>query len=207
MGLGVAVNLAMLMFYYWSRFDEPITSRFALPSCLMLALLAGWLVHRLDLRRLPATRLALLGLAVWLVVLAAPAYARRLYTTQNLVMHEIEWELDQMRQRPGPVLVITSKATMPYLLHRMSAINTPVARTRGAQIAWHLQRGTFREVLVAQIVRPTTARGDAGIEPEDELPAGFKLEPLERKRFGTRWIRISRLTAVDVDPEAPPAGQ
>jgi hypothetical protein len=122
-------------------------------------------------------------------------------------MREIEWELDQMRQRPGPVLVITSKATMPYLLHRVSAINTPVARTRAAQIAWHLERGTFREVLVAQVLRPTTAQGDAGVEAEDVLPEHFKLEPLDRKRFGTRWIRISRVTAVEAEPAAPPAGQ
>lgn len=203
MGAGVAVNLGMLMFYYWSRFDEPITARFALPACLMSALLAGWFVHQLDRRRLPATRVAFLGLTVWWIVVAIPAHARRFYTMQNLVMLEIEWELEQMRQRPGPVLVITSKATMPYLLHRVSAINTPVARTRGAQIAWHLERGTFREVLVAQVVRPTTAQGDAGIEAEDVLPANFKLEPLDRKRFGTRWIRISRLVAVEAEPAAP----
>jgi hypothetical protein len=204
-GAGVAVNLGMLMFYFWSRFDEPITARFALPACLMLALLAGWGVHQLDLRRLPASKVAVMGLVAWLMIVAAPAHARRLYTTQNLVMREIEWELEQMRQRPGPVLVITSKATMPYLLHRVSAVNTPVARTRGPQIAWHLERGTFREVLVAQVVRPTTAQGDAGIEPEDELPPEFKLEPIDRKRFGTRWIRISRVVAVEAEPAPPPA--
>jgi hypothetical protein len=200
MGAGIVVNLGLLMFYYWSRFDEPITARFALPFYLLLVLVAGWFVAVLDRRRLPATQLAAFGLAVWLLVCAAPAYSRRLYTTQNLVMREIEWELDQMRRQPGPVLVITSKATMPYLLHRISAINTPVARARGAQIAWHLRAGTFREVLVAQILRPTSAQGDAGVDPEDELPPEFKLQPIERKRFGMRWIRISRVTAVEVEP-------
>ena len=206
MGAGIGVNLGMLMFYYWSRFDEPITARFALPCCLLLAVAGAWLVHSLDLRRWPATRLAALGLAAWLLVFAAPAYARRLYTAQNLVMQEIEWELEQMQRQPGPVLVITSKATMPYLLHRISAVNTPVARARAAQIAWHLQLGTFRDVYVAQVVRPTSAQGEAGIEPEDELPPEFKLQPLERKRFGMRWIRISRLVSVEVAP-APAVGQ
>lgn len=112
-----------------------------------------------------------------------------------------------MRRQPGPVLVITSKATMPYLLHRISAINTPVARARGAQIAWHLRAGTFREVLVAQILRPTSAQGDAGVDPEDELPPEFKLQPIDRKRFGMRWIRISRVTAVEVEPAPANAGQ
>ncbi len=207
MGAGILVNLGMLMFYYWSRFDEPITARFALPSCLLLVILAGWFVQALERRRLPATRLAALGLGVWLLVFGAPAYARRLYTTQNLVMREIEWELEQMRHQPGPVLVITSKATMPYLLHGISAINTPVARARAPQIAWHMRQGTYREVLVAQVVRPTSAQGEAGIEPEDVLPPEFKLEPIERKRFGMRWIRISRVVAVDAGSAAPSSGQ
>ncbi len=199
-GAGVAANLGLLMFYYWSRFDEPITSRFALPSTLFLALAAGWLCHSLDVRHLPATRVAALGLGAWLLVFGAPAFARSLYTTQNLVMQEIEWELDQVRRRPGPVLVLTSKATMPYLLNRISAINTPVARGRAAQIDWHLRQGTFREVLVAQVIRPTSGNGDAGVEPEDELPPEFQLEPLDRKRFGLRWIRLSRLRAITPPP-------
>jgi hypothetical protein len=95
---------------------------------------------------------------------------------------------------------------MPYLLHRISAIPPPVARGRGPQIAWHMRQGTFREVLVAQVVRPTSARGEAGIEPGDELPPEFQLEPIERKRFGLRWIRLSRLRAVDSEP-APISGQ
>ena len=206
-GAGIASNLGMLMFYYWSRFDEPITARFALPTCLLLSLLAGWLVHSLDARRLPATRVAFLGLGVWLLVFGAPAYARRLYTSQNLVAQEIEWELAQALRQPGPVLMITTRATMPYLLHRVSAVNTPVARTRTTQIAWHLREGTFRTVLVSQVLRPTTAEGDAGIDRDDVLPPEFKLEPLERKRFGMRWIRISRLVAVEVEPAAAKADQ
>ena len=150
-----------------------------------------------DARRIPV--------GVWLLVFAAPAYARRLYTSQNLVAHEIEWELAQALRQPGPVLMITTRATMPYLLHRVSAINTPVARTRTAQIAWHLREGTFRTVLVSQVLRPTTAGGDAGIDPDDVLPPEFKLEPIERKRFGMRWIRISRLIAVEVEPAAAKA--
>ncbi len=205
MGAGIATNLGLLMFYYWSRFDEPITARFALPSCLLLALVAGWLVSRLDARRIPATRVAFFGLGVWLLAFGDRAYARRLYTSQNMVARETDWEVAQALRQPGPVLIITTRATMPYLLHRVSAVLTPVARTRAAQIAWHLREGTFRTVLVAQVLRPTTAEGDAGIDPDDVLPPEFKLEPLERKRFGMRWIRISRLVAVDVEPAAAKA--
>ncbi len=201
-GLVVAGNLALLMFYYWSRLDEPIASRFSLPLYLTLALLAGWAAHALD-RRWPATRVVAIGLAVWTLLLGSRAYSHRFYTQHNQVMHELNWELDQISARRGPVLVITSKATMPYLLQRIPALNTGIARTRGAELTWHQQLGTFREILVTRVLRPTTAEGDLIVDPDDALPENFQLEPITRKRFGGRWIEVCRLVAVR--PEAAPA--
>ncbi|MDP3071287.1 MAG: glycosyltransferase family 39 protein [Opitutaceae bacterium] len=198
----IAANLGLLMFYYWSRLDEPIASRFALPLCFALAVVAGWAAHALD-RRWPATRVAAAGLAVWLLGFAATAYAHRFYTEHNQVMHELHWEFEQVAARPGPVLVITSKATMPYLLHRIPAVNTALARGRGAEITWHRAIGTFREVLVTRVLRPTTAEGDLVVDPEDVLPENFRLESLTRKRFGGRWIEVCRLTEISAEP--PPA--
>ena len=105
--------------------------------------------------------------------------------------------------RSSPVLVITSKSTLPHLLGRTPAIELAVARRRGPEIAWHLARGTFREVVVSQVVRPTSAEGEMAIDPEDILPEGFRLEELERKRFGTRWLRLSRLVAVETASAEP----
>jgi hypothetical protein len=205
--LTIAANLGLLMFYYWSRLDEPIATRFALPFCLVLALTAGWLVHRLDRCHLPATRLAAAGLAVWLAVFAAPAFAHRFYTTQNMVMHETNWEVEQARARKRGVLWITAKATMPFLLERIPAVNTTIASVRAPQIAWHLREGTFRDVFVAQVMRPTTAEGDAVVDPDEVLPPAFRLETVAEKRFGGRWIRISRLTGIDLPSNGSQPGQ
>ncbi|MBL9212511.1 MAG: glycosyltransferase family 39 protein [Opitutaceae bacterium] len=206
-GLTIAANLGLLMFYYWSRLDEPIATRFALPFCLVLALTAGWFVHWLDRHRLPATRVAAAGLAVWLLVFAAPAYAHRFYTTQNMVMHETNWEVEQARARKRGVLWITAKATMPFLLERIPAVNTTIASVRAPQIAWHLREGTFRDVFVAQVMRPTTAQGDMIVDPDEVLPPAFQLETVAEKRFGGRWIRISRLTGIDLPPAGNQPGQ
>jgi len=196
-GLGVAVHFSLVQFYYWARFDEPVTARFALPSLLMLALLAGALVRLVPFPRSAVLRIAFGVWAVWLATFGGPALAQRLHTERNLVRHEVDWELERIRARAGPVLVITSKTTLPFILERIPAVNLAVARLRGPELAWHLERGTFREVLVTQVVRPTTSGGDAAIEPADRLPEGFKLEPVERKRFGARWMLLSRLVAVE----------
>jgi hypothetical protein len=75
-------------------------------------------------------------------------------------------------------------------------MNTNIARLRAPQIAWHMRHGTFREVLVSQTIRPTSAEGDRVVDPEDELPDSFQLEALSEKRFGARWVRLSRLTRI-----------
>jgi hypothetical protein len=196
----IAANLGLLMFYYWSRLDEPVASRFALPLFLVFSLFAGWFVHSLDVRRIPATRIATFGLIAWLLVIAAPVYAHRFYTTQNLVMHELNWELEEVHRR-RPDFLITAKATLPFLLANVPTVNTNIARLRGPQIAWHIRHGTFREVIVSQVIRPTSAKGEPVIDPDEELPENFHLETLAEKRFGARWIRISRLTEIESTDE------
>ncbi len=192
-GATIGANVGLLMFYYWSRFDEPVAARFALPACWWLAILAGAFVHALNERGLPGLKVALLGLVVWGMVWAGPAYARRLYTAQNMVMRELEWELEWIKARAGSVLLITSNSTMPFILNRVPTVNLPSIRRNPEQLAWHWRRGTFREVLVIQVLRPTSAAGDLGVDSDEVLPVTFHLETLAQKRFGARWIRISRL--------------
>ncbi len=208
-GGAVAANLAMLMFYYWSRLDDVIASRFALPMCLMLAWLAAWLVGELERRQWPALRLAALGLGVWVLGWGVPATARRLYTNQNLVMQEVEWEHDELLNRPGSRLFVSNKSTLPFVLWRIPTLINGVARQRGEQIAYHLKERTFDEVIVAQALRPTSEQGDLGVDPEDLMPEGFHLQPIAQKRFGGRIARLSRVVSIDPpaveDPAADPS--
>jgi hypothetical protein len=203
-GTGVMTNLAILMFYYWSRLDDVIAARFALPMCWWLALLVALFFRWLDQRRSGATRWAALGLAGWLLGWGVPAMARRLYTDQNLVMQEVEWEHDLLAQRPGRLLFITNKSTLPYVLWHVPTVINGVGRQRAEQIKYHLREGTFTEVIIAQALRPTSVKGDMGVDPEDVMPDNFRLEPIAEKRFGARWARLSRLVAIDPAPSTPP---
>lgn len=204
-GAGIVGNLVLIMFYYWSRLDDTIASRFALPTCLLLALSSAWFVHRFETGRVPAVRLATLAFAGWLLVWGLPVLAQRLYTSQNLVMQEVEWEHDELLKRPGPVLFVSNKSTIPFVLWRIPTINTSVARQRSAQIGYHLREGTFKEVIVAQALRPTSAKGEMGVDPDDLMPASYRLEPIIEKRFGGRYSRLSRMVAIDETVETGPA--
>jgi hypothetical protein len=199
-GAAAAANLGLLMFYYWSSLDDVIASRFALPMCVVLALVAARMFRALDDRGWPATRLAACGLGVWLLGWGLPAIARRLYTSQNLVMQEVEWEHDQLLKRRGPLLFISNKSTIPFVLWHVPTIINGVGRQRAEQIKYHLREGTFKEVIVAQALRPTTPQGDMGVDPDDLMPDNYRLEPIGEKRFGARWARLSRLVAIEDPP-------
>lgn len=204
-GAMIAGNLGLLMFYYWSRLDEVIASRFALPMCFLLALFAALLLEGLGAWRALALRLAALGLIAWLFVGALPAMAYRAYTEDNLVMHEVNWQHDILVRRPGSVLFLSNSSTIPFVLWRIPTILISVGAMRGSQIAYHMREGTFKEVIVAQALRPTTTEGDRGIDPDDLLPASFHLEPVVEKRFGGRWVRLSRIVSIDEAPVGKPA--
>jgi hypothetical protein len=113
------------------------------------------------------------------------------------VMLEVEWTRDIVNARAKPVLFLTNSSTIPFVLNRIPTILIGAARMRGEQIRYHLAEGTFRDVFVAQAIRPLSAAGETGVDPEDVLPATFHLEPLVQKRFGGRWLRISRVVSID----------
>jgi len=201
-GAGVAANLALLMFYYWSQLDDVIASRFALPACMLLALVSAIFVVRIAARWPIAPRAAFAGIGIFLLVSGLPAMASRFYTSQNLVMQEVDWEHDVvMARHRRPLLFISNMSTIPWVLWKIPVLLNHVAVGRGPQIAYHLGQGTFTEVLVAQALRPTSAEGKFGIDPDDVMPPAFHLEPITEKRFGGRIARISRLVAIDPTAE------
>jgi hypothetical protein len=201
-GLGIIGNLVMLMFYYWSRLDEVIASRFALPLYFLLAVLGARFVRDLDVRRLPATKLAALGLGIWFSVFGMKAIARRPYTDQNLVMLEVEWTREMVTSRGSSVLLVTNSSSIPFVLARIPTVLLGAARMRGEQIRYHLAEGTFKEAVVTQAIRPVSPEGETGVDPDDLLPPSFHLETITQKRFGGRWLRLSRIVSID-PPEAP----
>jgi hypothetical protein len=199
-GAGVAGHFAVLLFYWWARFDDVMASRFALPICLSFSVLAAALVKGMRERRIPALRLAALGLGAWMLTGGLPAMSRRLYTDQNLAMQEIEWEHQIIDSRPGPILMISNKSTLPFILWQIESLISAVGAQKGEQIRYHMGQGTFKDVLVSQAIRPTSRDGDFGVDPEDAMPPSYHLEMIAQKRFGARLDRLSRIVSIDPAP-------
>jgi hypothetical protein len=202
-GAGVAVHFVLLLFYWWARFNDILASRFALPLCLAFCVLAAVMVKGLRDLRVPALRIAAAGFGFWLLTGALPVIGRRLYTEKNLAMQEIAWEHSVIDKLPGPVLLISNKSTIPFVLWHIEAIISAVGAQRGEEIRYHMGQDTFKEVLVTQAIRPSDANGDMGVDPDDLMPPGYHLEMIAEKRFGARLDRLSRIVSIDPAPEAP----
>jgi Dolichyl-phosphate-mannose-protein mannosyltransferase len=200
LGLGAIANTVLIMFYYWSSFNDPMASRFALPLYFVLAFAVVTAGDALG-RRWRAVPVLLGGLAALAVVTATTRFAQPLYSHTGI--DEIEWEKRVVAARPpGPRLIITNKSTLPWLLLQTPSILVGRARMVADRVQHNLQESLFREILVMQSFRPTTADGDHAMVPEDKLPPGFELEFIAERRFGTKLTRISRLVAVALPPAA-----
>lgn len=200
-GFGVLVHFGVLLLYWWARFDDLLASRFSLPLCVSFSILTAVLVRDLERLRLPALRVAAAGLGVWMLTGGLPAMALRTYTDENLVMQELDWEHELVATRPGPVLLISNRSTIPFILWHIPAVISAVGAQRGEQIRYHLAQGTFREVLVFQTLKPSSAKGEFGVEPGDAMPSNYHLQTLAERRFGSNIARVSRIVSIDPGPD------
>ena len=195
-GLGILANTTLVMFYFWSSFADPMAARFSLPLYLLVVFTTVAFFGWLD-RWLPATKLLLYVTAACFLGFSIPKQAAHLYSRVGI--DEIEWERRFVAARPpGEQLILANNSTIVWLLQKTPSILLNRARLVSDRLHYQLAESYFREILVMQTLRPSTAEGDHQLLPEDRLPANFHLELLAEKRFGTKIARISRLVAVDI---------
>ena len=198
LGWGVLANTALIMFYYWAKFDDPMASRFSLPLNVLFALAVVVLAAQGD-RRWPVSWAIMGAMMIFTMGVTTSHSAGHLYA--HLGIDEIEWEQRYVAARtPCDRLILTNKSTMPWLLRKTPSILINRARTVRDRLQYQIKRGTYQEILVTQSLRPASRTGDHQMIPGDRLPPEYKLELLVEKRFGTKIDRISRLVAVGDDP-------
>jgi hypothetical protein len=194
----IAANLALVMAYYWAGLNDPMASRFALPFCVLLAVLTAVALARIDARGRTA-QAALAGALVFTLGVTLPRLVRHGYS--NLGSLEHAWTVRAVAARgDAPRLVITNKTSLVWLLEKTPSVLIPRARILQDRLRLQLEEGYFKEILLTQELRPASAEGQHQIVPEDIMPKSFHLETVAEKRFGTKLVRISRVMAIDPLP-------
>ncbi len=196
--LGVTANLSLLMFYYWGQLDDPIVSRLVLPFNVVLTFSIAWWIGQFESlwQKRAATWLVAGALFSYLGFgLKAAAHDRGI----NQLASEIVWEERWVSTLPPRLrLMITNKSPFNWLIHSMPSISVQRARSKAEQVQFHLKGGTFQEVLVSQYYRPVGPEGGFQLDPRDELPAAYVLEPVIEQRMGARLLRISRVADIRI---------
>jgi hypothetical protein len=202
-GAGMISVTALIMFYYWAAFDDPMASRFALPMYLLMVLAVVTVAARLD-RRWPVSSAILAAVAIFTIGSSAPKQSYHFYS--HMGNDELAWERRFVAGLPAASrLIITNKSTLPWLIEQTPSILLERSRAVADRLAEQLAQPDFSEILVTQCMRPSTKEGDYQIPPEDLLPDWFHLELLAERRFGTKLARISRLVSIDLPADFRPS--
>jgi len=188
----------LLLFYYWARLDDPMASRFALPACLFAALGCAGIHSKIAERHRWVVYAGRLAFGLYMAAYFLPKAGCRFYTHSNLLHTQVEWDIAQIKARPGVHrLVIAGDSVTPFIAEQIPSIIMDRARKRLSFVRHQLEVGNVSEVLVVQTLVPTTKDGDFTLQPGHELPHSVKLETVALRRFGGCLRRISRVVSID----------
>lgn len=197
--IGIGANLVLVLFYFWSRFTDPMAARFSLPPYLLMVFTSVLLVRWLD-RKMPASQLVLAIIFVAYLGWGVPKHAYHFYSRMGV--DEIEWERRFVESLPPKNrLVLTNKTSLVWLLDKTPSILLDRAVMMEDRLAYQLTQPLFDEILVSQSMRPTSVDGFHEVVLEDRLPERFELELISERRFGSRIARISRLVSIEPNEE------
>ena len=193
--VGFAAQFALLMCYFWGKFDDPVIRRLSLPTHLGLVLailailpqIAGAAVARV-----------LLGVAVFAVIsLGVPSMAAHAYSQEYLPGRETAWRRVFIAEQPRRDFLMIDNDSILWIAHQISATPIIQARSRRDALIFHMRNRTFSDVLVFQRFNIDPETGKKTLRKDDDLGPDFVLEPVREERLQTLTLtRISRVKSI-----------
>jgi hypothetical protein len=153
--VGFALHTALMLCYFWGKFDDPVIRRLSLP--LNVALVIGVVVAVRELAGLRALRVAA-GLAVvGLFAHSLPAMARHEYSMEYYVGRETAWRREFIAAHPERDYLVIDNNSIFWVAHLVSA--TPVL-----QATSHKENGGFPspESQLFRDLCVSAVRGESG---------------------------------------------
>ncbi len=190
--VGFALQAALMMCYFWGRFDDPVIRRLSLP--LNLALVIGAVVAA---RELAGTRpvKGIAGLAlVGLFAHSLPAMARHEYSMEYYVGRETAWRREFIAAHPEKDYLVIDNNSIIWVTHLVSATPVLQATTHKENVIFHHRNRSFSAIYVFQRFEVNPDTGALTVEAEDDLGPDYELETVWQRRFSL--LRVSRLSRV-----------
>ena len=205
--LGLLGLYALLMAYFWGKFDDPVIARLSLPVHGLYVLLALLIVPTFPSPR--STWLGLLALGiVQLWGWSVPAMANHAYTLNYYHGREVEWRREFMAAHPAKDYLVIDPSSIAWITHKVSATPPLQARVRKEAILFHRRNKSFTEFYVFQHFDIDPATGAMTLVADCDLGPDYVLETVvERRLHPYSLSRIARIVDIREGPTtARPAG-
>jgi hypothetical protein len=196
-GLGIAANSVVVLFYFWGQLDDFMATRLALPLLLLFSLASAFVLGRWFKDRIRWFQGAVALLVAWFWLASLPYSAKATATHGFLSFQEVRDQMEFIQAHPGRVLFIIPRP-LPALLQRRAAMTVGMLDERAAEMAHHLRLGTFDDVIVVQRLELRAGTHTFAPAEESRLGPEFVLETLQERQLQPLFKhRFSRLVAVD----------
>ncbi len=196
--VGLLLHTALMLCYFWGKWDDPIIRRLSLPAhgLLVVAVLFVW--DRL-VRHPKAWEGLVVAGGIYIATFTVPASAKHMFTQENFAAATCNWVSDYIkREVPGTALAIDDNAGHVWFLHRKSCINPDRLSVAWEGYATHFERRSFSDYIVVQRIRVDQATDQKYVSGQDDVGEGLELELVAERAFAPFYvIRISRVTGVD----------
>jgi hypothetical protein len=192
---GFAVQLALMMCYFWGQFDDAIIRRLSLPTHLWMVIAILAVLPQFPK---PGTVKLLLGV-VLLGILAqgVPSMAAHAYNQEYLAGLETEWRRQFILDQPRKDYLAIDNDSILWVAHEVTATTVEAAKARKVDLAFFIRTHTFSNIYVFQRYNIDAETGKMTIRDGDDLGPDFILEPVRSERLLTlTQTRISRLAGI-----------
>lgn len=200
-GAGLLLLAALLLGYFWGRFDDWVTSRLSLPLQL-----GGLWAGALALSALPGGvrrwwRWVAVAAVATLFLWTMPLLSQRLYERDLLTPKVAAWQREfvSMHRMDG-VLVVDARLGHQWLLDGVSATSLAQIMAKPEGLLFHVANATYRDVLLVQWLRADQASpGVWTVMGADDLGDGVAtLELVDQRVLSPDWmVRIVRVRDID----------
>ncbi|MBC7367385.1 MAG: glycosyltransferase family 39 protein [Undibacterium sp.] len=195
---GFAVQFALMMCYFWGRFDDPVIRRLSLPTHLGLVIAVLAVLPQLAGAAAIRGLLALAAIAV--VCVGVPSMAAHAYSQEYLPGRETAWRRGFIAEQPRHDYLMIDNDSILWITHQVSSTPIVQARRRRADLVFHLRNRTFSDMFVFQRFNIDPETGRKTLRKDDELGPEFELETVREERLQTLTLdRISRIKSIKTE--------
>lgn len=205
----VLLNFGILLAYHWGQIDSYEVSRLSLPFQFLLTLASVFLLAQMAQYRHAWTGFGLVA-TLFIVGHSIPVSANHFATQTYVPGRAAEWMREVLEEHEDRHYFYIARHPMVPIVYQRPAISVERAKERPESLGLHVERGTFDDIVVFQVIGVDVETGYSWVREEHDLGDRFLLETIRERRIGaTSVVRFSRITGIRdeetaADPETSP---